>query len=62
LIQRCIELIARNRNEPETWEELPGGGCEQVDVAHTLASRQLEGRLGKSLAQSRAALILCYRD
>jgi len=57
LSQRRIQLIAWNRHEAKAREEIFGGGCKQVDVAHTPAPCQLERGLGESLAQSSAALI-----
>jgi len=60
LSQRRIQLIAWNRNEAKTREEICGGRREHVDVAHTSAPRQFERRLGESLAQSIAAPILRY--
>jgi hypothetical protein len=48
--QRRIQLIAWNRHEAETREEIFGGRCEQVDVADTPALCQFERGLGESLA------------
>jgi len=57
LSQRRIQLIAWNRHEAKAREEIFGGRCEQVDVAHTPAPCQVERGLGESPAQSGAALI-----